>query len=144
VDPPTARAPPAPELQQDGARQPQPIGRIGPQCAVALDQGQVASLSHGSTGRGWVEWFRISTGARLGKKEVSGGTLPSLSVREPWILYRSARALRVLRTGSGRSWTVWRAAKASSGARLLGRRIAWAENEKGKSRLWSLRLPPGD
>ena len=89
---------------------------------VALDDGLVASLSQGSAGRIWLEWFRLSTGARLGKREVEGTTLPHLAIRSPWILYRSTHALRVLATGSGRTWTVWRPGKTQLGVRLLGRR----------------------
>ena len=112
--------------------------------AVALDDELAASLSHGSAGRTWLEWFRISTGERLGKEEVAGATLPSFSLREPWILYRTPRSMRVLATGSGRTRTVWRPASSPLGARLLGRRIAWAENGDGKTFLWALHLPAGD
>ncbi len=116
----------------------------GDTAAVALDDGLAAVLSHGSAGRTWLEWFRISTGKRLGKREVAGATLPSLSVQEPWILYRSSHALRVLAAGSGRTWTVWRPAGAQLGARLFGRNISWAEADGGRSRLWALRLPGDD
>jgi hypothetical protein len=116
----------------------------GAAAAVALDDGLVAVLSHGSAGRAWLEWFRIATGKRLGKREVAGTTLPTLSVQEPWILYRSSHGLRVLAAGSGRTWTVWRPAEAQLGARLLGRHISWAEPDGGRSRLWALRLPAGD
>jgi len=120
------------------------LNASGVTAAVALDDGLAAVLSHGSAGRAWVEWFRISTGKRLGKKEVAGTTLPSLSVRGPWILYRSSHALRVLAPESGRSWTVWRPAEAQLGTRLLGRDISWAEADGGRSRLWTLRLPVDD
>jgi hypothetical protein len=112
--------------------------------AVALDDGLVASLSQGTAGRTWLEWFRISTGARLGKKEAAVATPPSLSVREPWVLYRTSHSIRVLAAGSGRAWTVWRPARPQLGARLLGKRIAWAENRDGKSFLWALHLPTAD
>jgi hypothetical protein len=104
----------------------------------------VASLSHGSAGRIWLEWFRLSTGARLGKREVEGTTLPHLAIRSPWILYRSTHALRVLATGSGRTWTVWRPGKKQLGVRLLGRSIEWLESDGDRSRLWALHLPLGD
>jgi hypothetical protein len=116
----------------------------GATAAVALEAGLAAVLSHGSAGRTWLEWFRISTGKRLGKKEVAGTTRPALSVQEPWIFYRSSHALRVLATGSGRTWTVWRPAEAQLGARLLGRNISWAEADGGRSRLWALHLPADD
>jgi hypothetical protein len=112
--------------------------------AVALDDGLAAVLSHGSPGRAWLEWFRISTGKRLGRKEVAGTTLSSLSVQEPWILYRSAHAIRVRAAGSGRTWTVWRPAEAQLGARLLGNHISWVEADGGRSRLWTQRLPADD
>ena len=112
--------------------------------AVALDEGLVASLSKGSGGRVRLEWFRISSGTRLGKVSVSPATLQSLSLSGHWILYRSAHASRVLRTGSGRSWTVWRPEKGQLGARLLGRRVTWLENGGDRSRLWTLRLPGRD
>jgi hypothetical protein len=115
-----------------------------PVVALALDDGLVASLSKGSAGRVRLEWFRISSGTRLGKVSLSTATLPSLSLSGHWILYRSAHAARVLRTGSGRSWTVWRPAKDQLGARLLGRRVSWLENGGGRSRLWTLRLPRDD
>jgi hypothetical protein len=116
----------------------------GVAAAVALDEGLAAVLSHGSAGRTWLEWFRISTGDRLGKRKVAGVTLPSLSVQEPWMLYRSAHALRVLAAGSGRTRTVWHPAEAQLGARLLGRHISWAEDDGARSRLWTLRLPADD
>ncbi|HKO74437.1 MAG TPA: serine hydrolase [Gaiellaceae bacterium] len=109
--------------------------------AVALDDGLAVSLSHGSAGRTWLEWFRISTGERVGKVKVAGATLPFLSLREPWILYRTSHSIRVLATGSGRSWTVWHPARSQLGARLLGKRIVWAENRDEKSFLWALHLP---
>jgi hypothetical protein len=118
-----------------------PLGAVD---AVALDDGIVAALSHGPAGQVWLEWFRISTGARLGKRDVVGGTLPSLAVRSPWILYRAPHALRVLATGSGRAWTVWRPRRAQFGARLVGRQIAWVENGAGLARFWSFRLPADD
>jgi hypothetical protein len=118
-----------------------PLGAVD---AVALDDGIVAALSHGPAGRAWLEWFRISTGARLGKKEVAAGTLPSLAVRSPWILYRAPHALRVLATRSGRAWTVWRPRRAQLGARLVGRHIGWVENGAGHARFWSFRLPADD
>jgi hypothetical protein len=118
-----------------------PLGAVD---AVDLDDGIVAVLSHGPAGRAWLEWFRISTGARLGKKEVAGGTLSSLAVRSPWILYRAPHALRVLATRSGRAWTVWRPRRAQLGARLVGRHIGWVENGPGRTRFWSFRLPADD
>ncbi|HKP10216.1 MAG TPA: hypothetical protein VJT76_05730, partial [Gaiella sp.] len=72
------------------------------------------------------------------------GSIRSLSVSGHRILYRTGHALHVLRTGSGRSWTVWRPAKSQLGARLLGRRVAWVEKGGGESRLWTLRLPRDD
>jgi hypothetical protein len=116
----------------------------GAVAAVALDDGLAAVLSHGSAGRAWLEWFRISTGKRLGRKEVTGTTLPSLSVQKPWILYRSAHAIRVRAAGSGRTWTVWRPAEAQLGARLLGNHISWVDANGGRFRLWTLRLPADD
>jgi hypothetical protein len=116
----------------------------GVAAAVALDNGLAAVLSRGSAGRTWLEWFRVATGERLGKKEVASATLPSLSVQEPWILYRAAHALRVLAAGSGRTRTVWHPAEAQPGVRLLGRHISWAEDDGGRSRLWALRLPADD
>jgi len=112
--------------------------------AVALDDGLVASLSQGSAGRIWLEWFRRSTAERLGKREVARTTLTHLAIRSPWILYHSAHALRALATASGRTRTVWRPARAQLGARLLGRRIEWVENDEEKARTWTLRLPAGD
>ncbi len=119
------------------------VDASGLTAAVAIDDGLAAALSRGSGGRAWLEWFRISTGKRLGK-EVPRTTPPFLSVHGPWILYRSSHALRVLATGSGRSRTVWRPAEAQLGARLLGRSISWAEADGGRSRLWTLRLPADD
>ena len=116
----------------------------GVAAAVALDNGLAAVLSRGSAGRTWLEWFRVATGERLGKKEVASATLPSLSVQEPWILYRAAHALRVRAAGSGRTRTVWHPAEAQPGLRLLGRHISWAEDDGGRSRLWALRLPADD
>jgi len=116
----------------------------GAALVVALDDGLVAVLSRGSAGHTWLEWFRISTRKRVGKKEVAATTIPALSVREPWILYRSSHALRALAAGSGRTWTVWRPAEAQLGARLLGRNISWTEADGGRSRLWALRLPADD
>jgi hypothetical protein len=115
-----------------------------PVTAVALDDGLVAALSKAASGRVRLEWFRTSSGTRLGKVSVSPGTLPSLSLGGHWILYRSVRATRVLRTGSGSSWTVWRPANGQLGARLLGRRVTWLENGNGRARLWTLRLPRDD
>jgi Beta-lactamase enzyme family len=112
--------------------------------AVALDDRLAASLSEGPAGRNWLEWFSLSTGVRLGKREVSGTTRSRLSIRSPWILYRSAHALRVLRTGSGRTRTVWRPTNVQLGPRLLGRRIEWVENDAERARTWTLRLPGDD
>ena len=112
--------------------------------AVALDDRLVASLSQGSGGRLWLEWFRSSTGERLGKRKVPRTTLPRVAIRGPWILYRSAHALRVLGTETGRTRTVWRPTKTQLGARLLGRRIVWVENDRKQSRAWTLRLPADD
>ena len=120
------------------------VGLLGAVDAVALDNGIVAALSRGPTEQAWLEWFRISTGARLGKKEVAGGALPSLAVRSPWILYRVPHALRVLATRSGRPWTVWRPRQAQLGARLVGRHIRWVGNGSGRARFWSFRLPADD
>ncbi len=117
------------------------LDAAAPVTALALDDALVASLSQGSAGRVWLEWFRISSGERLGKVSVPAGTVRSLSVSGHWILYRTPHALHVLRTGSGKSWTLWRPAKSQLGARLLDRRVTWVENGGGKSRLWTLRLP---
>jgi len=70
--------------------------------------------------------------------------VPHVAIRPPWILYRSAHALHVLATGSGRRWTVWRPAKPQLGARLFGRRIEWVENDHERARTWALRLPADD
>ena len=115
-----------------------------PVTAVALDRDLVATLSQGSGGRVWLEWFAVASGARVGKVSVPAGSIRSLSVSGHRILYRTGHALHVLRTGSGRSWTVWRPAKSQLGARLLGRRVAWVEKGGGESRLWTLRLPRDD
>jgi hypothetical protein len=112
--------------------------------AVALDDRLVASLSRGSAGRIWLEWFRRSNAERLGEREISRATLARLAIRSPWILFRSNHAFHVLGTGSDRARTVWRPHGAQLGARLLGRRIEWVENEEEKARTWTLRLPAGD
>lgn len=119
----------------------QAAGRV---TAIALDDRLVGSLAESSTGRVQLEWFRLSTGARIGSKEVPGTTRPSLSLRSPWILYRSAHALRVRGTESGRIRTIWRPAQTQLGARLFGRRIRWVENDLEKAGTWTLRLPAGD
>jgi hypothetical protein len=131
-------------LDPDTCAVEQALDASGAFAAVALDDGVAAVLSHGSAGRAWLEWFRISTGKRLGKREVAAATLSSISVHEPWILYRSSHALRALAAGSGRTWTVWRPAEAQLGARLLGNHISWLEADGGRSRLWTQRLPADD
>jgi len=120
------------------------LDAAAPVTALALDDALVASLSQESAGRVWLEWFGISSGERLGEVPVPAGTARSLSVSGHWILYRTGHAVHALRTGSGRSWTVWRPAKSQLGARLLDRRVTWVENGGGKSRLWTLRLPRDD
>ena len=112
--------------------------------AVALDDRLAAALSEEPAGRMWLEWFRRSDGERLGKREVSQTTVPYVAIRSPWIQYRSAHALRVIATRSGRRWTVWRPAKPQLGTRLSGRRIEWVENDHERARTWALRLPADD
>jgi hypothetical protein len=131
-------------LDPDTCAVEQALDASGAVAAVALDDGLAAVLSEGSAGRTWLEWFRISTGKRLGKRQVAAATLPALSVQEPWILYRSSHALRALATGSARTWTLWRPARAQLGVRLLGRKISWVEADRGRCRLWALRLPADD
>jgi hypothetical protein len=106
------------------------------------------------------DWSRPSRGAPPGgcgsngsgartvsasaRKRVSRATLARLAIRSPWILFRSNHAFHALGAGSGRARTVWRPHAAQLGARLLGRRIEWVENEEEKARTWTLRLPAGD
>jgi hypothetical protein len=120
------------------------LDAVAPVTALALDDDLVATLSRSSGGRVTLEWFGISSGDRLGEVSVPPGTVRSLSVSGQWILYRTAHALHVLRTGSGRSWTLWRPVRSQLGARQLGRRVTWVENGGGDARLWTLRLPRAD
>jgi hypothetical protein len=110
--------------------------------ALALGDDLLVSLSRGDSGRLWLVRYRISTGERLGRAAVPGATLPTLALRGPWILSRSAHALRAAAAASGRSWTVWRPRRSPVGAGFVGHRFVWIENRNGASRLWTLRLPP--
>jgi hypothetical protein len=109
--------------------------------ALALDDRTLVSLSRGSGGRAWLERDDLATGARLGRSRVSSATLPELSIQGEWAVYRTPHSLHVLRTRSGRSWTVWRPARSPVASGLSGRKLAWIEQNGDRSRLWSLRLP---
>lgn len=109
--------------------------------ALAVGDDLAAVLSRSPAGRVRLERFRISTGVRLGVRTVETGTVPALALRGRWLLYRTSHALRVLATGSGRAWTVWRPKRAPVAAGFVSGHAGWVENHGGRGRLWSLRLP---
>ena len=77
-------------------------------------------------------------GAVIGTTAVPRGTAPGLSVSKAGIVYRVGKSVYLL--GPGKPKLVWKASGTPIGLSIEGKRIAWAENVKGRGRIVALTL----
>ena len=106
--------------------------------AIALDFQQLAVLVERSDGTRVLERYAPNWqgGSVIGTNTVPRGTAPRLSVSKAGIVYRVGKSIYLL--ASGKPKLVWKASGTPIGLSIEGKRIAWAENVKGRGRIVAL------
>jgi hypothetical protein len=112
-----------------------PVGRVK---AIALDFRQLAVLVERADGTKALIRYATQSGAVLGTSVVPKAAASELSVGKAGIVYRVGARIYLVGTGGPR--LVWKASGTPIGLSIEGRRIAWAENSKGRGRVLTLTL----
>jgi hypothetical protein len=107
--------------------------------AIALDFRKLAVLVQRADGTKALIRYAPQGGALLGTTVVPRATASELSVSKVGIVYRVGKSIYLL--GSGYPKLVWKASGTPIGLSIEGRRIAWAENVKGRGHVLTLTLP---
>lgn len=111
-----------------------PVGRVR---AIALDFHQLAVLIKRADGTNAVERYNPLRGTLMGTTSVPKTTASTLSVSKAGIVYRvGSKIYRI--AGDGTSKLVWKARGTPIGLSIEGKRIAWAENVKGRGHIMTL------
>jgi hypothetical protein len=112
-----------------------PVGSVK---AIALDFRQLAVLVERADGTKALIRYATQSGAVLGTSVVPKAAASELSVGKAGIVYRVGARIYLVGTGGPR--LVWKASGTPIGLSIEGRRIAWAENSKGRGRVLTLTL----
>jgi hypothetical protein len=108
--------------------------------AIALSPIQLAVLIQRANGPRLIERHDPRNGAVIGTTPVSSSTAFELGISSAGIVYRVGT--KILFIGpSGVPKLVWNARARPIGLSIVGRRIAWAVNVKGRGRIVALTLP---
>jgi hypothetical protein len=107
--------------------------------AIALSSTQLAVLIQRANGPRLIERYNPKDGTIIGTTPVSSSTAFELGISSAGIVYRVGT--KILFVGpSGVPKLVWNARARPIGLSIEGRRIAWAENVKGRGRIVALTL----
>jgi hypothetical protein len=107
--------------------------------AIALSAHTLATLERTSGGLR-IAWYASRTGRLRGSVPVPKATSPELSVSNMLIVFRVGRTIHTIDVATRKVRTVARAAAPPIGLSLVGSRLAWAENVRGKGRVRILRV----
>jgi hypothetical protein len=120
-----------------------PIAQLAFTCAVrdiALNSKTAAVLVKGFFGKR-VELVQARTGRRLRRVSVPADTAPSISAADHRLVVAAGTSILLIDARTGRTTTVARPLTAPRGLSIEGRRVAWFENVRGRSRIRALTLP---
>jgi hypothetical protein len=112
----------------------------GTPTAIALSDGFVAVLVR-KAGSVHIDRYDSRSGALIGRTSVPVATANEIGISDAKIVYRVKKAIRVIDARTGVQTSVAVAKATPIGLGIEGRRIAWAENVKGRGRIMSLISP---
>jgi hypothetical protein len=118
------------------------IAHVRPQgvpLALALTPHHLATLERTPIGLR-IAWYARDTGLAEGSVPVSAKTSPQLSATDQAIVFHVGTSIKTIDLATGSPRTLLQAASEPVGLSLEGRRLAWAENLKGSSRIRALYL----
>lgn len=107
--------------------------------AIALSFDRLAVLIERPDETKAVDRYAARGGALLGTTAVPKATASILSSSSAGVIYRVGKSIYAIRAGASK--LVWKATSMPIGLSIEGRRIAWAENVKGRGRIVALTLP---
>ncbi len=113
-----------------------PVGRVR---AITLDFHQLAVLVKRADGTNAVERYNPLQGKLIGTTLVPKTTASTLSVSKAGTVYRVGSKIYLI-AAAGTSKLVWTAGGTPIGLSIEGKRIAWAENVKGRGRIMTLTI----
>jgi dipeptidyl aminopeptidase/acylaminoacyl peptidase len=107
---------------------------------VAISQRYGATITRGSRGRTSVEVFRTASGARLGSVSVPRGA-NSISITSRTVVFASGHKIWALDAVRRKPSVIAIASERPIDLSIEGRRVAWAESTRERSRIRAVRLP---
>jgi hypothetical protein len=108
--------------------------------AIALNFRQLALLVQRANGPRLIERYNAQNGAIIGTTPVSSSTAFELSISTSGIVYRVGNRIYLVGE-NGIPKLVWNARARPIGLSIEGKRVAWAENVKGRGRVVALTVP---
>jgi hypothetical protein len=122
------------------------VAHVQPQgtpLALALTPRLLTSLERTPGGGLRIAWYTRVTGLAEGSVAVSTRTSPQLTANDQTVVYRVGRSIKAVDLGTSTTRTLVQAAADPVGLSIEGRRLAWAENLKGSSRIRALYVGSG-
>ena len=116
------------------------VAPVGTVRAIALDFHQLAVLIERADGTKAIERYNPEQGTLIGTTSVPRSTAAKLSVSKAGIVYHVGSKIYLI-AGNGLSRVVWKASATPIGLSIEGKRVAWAENVKGRGRIVALTVP---
>jgi hypothetical protein len=116
------------------------VAPVGTVRAIAVDFHQLAVLIEQADGTKAIKRYNPEQGTLIGTTAVPRTTASELSVSKAGIVYRVGSRIYLV-AGNGVPKVVWKASGTPIGLSIEGRRIAWAENVKGRGRIVAVTLP---
>jgi dipeptidyl aminopeptidase/acylaminoacyl peptidase len=117
------------------------VARIAGVQAIALSRRFVAVLVSDPSGSKRLAVLDARTGVEKRAVQVPQNTPRDLSIAGADVVFRLGRTIRLLHAATGRTSVVATAAAKPIGLSIEGRRIAWAENIRGRGRIRAVLLP---
>jgi hypothetical protein len=120
------------------------ISKVTPQgvpLAISLTPSYLVTLERTDSGLR-IAWYDRVTGTPEGSVPAPAGTSPTIAADDQSVIYRVARSIRSVDIATEKSRELTRAAAMPIGLSIEGRRVAWAENLGGTTRIRALYLTP--
>jgi hypothetical protein len=120
------------------------VSRVTPQgvpLAISLTPSYLATLERTDSGLR-IAWYDRPTGTPEGWVPAPAAASPTIAADDEDIVYRVARSIRSVDLATTKSRELTRAAAMPIGLSIEGRRVAWAENLGGTTRIRALYLTP--
>jgi len=117
------------------------VSPTGTAHALALSRGALAVLLKRSDGSFVIERYTVPAGTLLASTPVDArAAFGRLDIAHKWIVYSAGRQIRIVGPLGG-DRLLLRARTLPIGVSIEGRRVAWAENDRGRHRIRAIVAP---